>query len=172
MKTPRLILFLPLGVLLTVSSLAYAAGDASVSAEDRTFVASVSQGGMFEVAAGKLAEEKGAAQDVKDLGTTEEHDHQLVGAKLKSIAASAGIEMPSELNAMFQKKLDALGALSGTAFDDAWIKEMDDIHNKDGAAFAKEAKSGTNGELRAFAAETHAIVERHLGALHASTGEK
>ena len=29
------------------------------------------------------------------------------------------------------------------------------------------AKGGTNPDLKAFAAETHAIVERHLGELHA-----
>ena len=171
MKT-ILFLVLPLGVALSISSHARAAGDATVSADDRSFVAMVSQGGLFEVEAGKLAEQKAATQDEKDLGTTEEHDHQLVGAKLKSIAASAGIEMPAELNATFKKKLDDLNGLSGAAFDSAWIKAMDDIHDKDGAAFAKEAKSGTNTELRAFAAETYKIVQRHLGALHASTSMK
>jgi putative membrane protein len=169
MKTTALLL-LPLGLSLSLSTVARAAG--AVSADDRSFVAMVSQGGMFEVEAGKLAEQNGAAQDIKDLGTTEEHDHQLVGAKLKSIATAAGIEMPAELNAMFQKKLDALKALHGAAFDSSWVKEMSDIHDKDGAAFAKEAASGTNGDLKAFAAETHRIVERHLGALHADVKTK
>jgi putative membrane protein len=169
MKTTRLLL-LPIGLSLGLSSVALAAGE--VSAEDRAFVATVSQGGMFEVEAGKVAEQNGAAQDIKDLGTTEEHDHQLVGAKLKAIATAAGIEMPAELNAMFQKKLDALKALHGAAFDSSWVKEMGEIHDKDGAAFAKEAASGTNGDLKAFAAETHRIVERHLGALHADVKAK
>ena len=93
----------------------------------------------------------------------------MVGAKLKSIAEAAGIDMPSALNAEFQKKLDALGALHGAAFDSSWVKAMADIHDKDGAAFAKEASAGTNADLKAFAAETHKIVERHLGALHANT---
>ena len=168
MKTTQL-LFLPAGLALALSSAAWAAGDTTVSAEDKSFVAMVSQGGMFEVEAGKLAEQNGASQDIKDLGTTEEHDHQLVGAKLKSIAESAGIEMPTALNAEFQKKLDALGALHGAAFDSSWVKAMDEIHDKDGAAFAKEAASGTNADLRAFATETHKIVERHLGSLHANT---
>jgi putative membrane protein len=168
MKTTHL-LFLTTGLAFTLCSVASAAGDTTVSADDKSFVAMVSQGGMFEVAAGKLAEQKGASQDIKDLGTTEEHDHQLVGAKLKSIATAAGIGMPTALNAEFQKKLDALGALHGAAFDSSWVKAMDDIHDKDGAAFAKEASIGTNTDLKAFANETHKIVERHLGALHAST---
>jgi putative membrane protein len=149
----------------TLPLLAHAAGN--VSAQDQTFVAMVSQGGMFEVKLGQLAAEQGNTQDIKDQGTTEAHDHQLVGDKLSSIAKDAGIPIADSLNATFQKKLDDLKALSGPAFDAAYLSSMDDIHNKDGAAFAKEAASGTNPDLRAFAAETHRIVVRHLGELHA-----
>ena len=139
----------------------------AVSAADRSFVAMVSQGGMFEVKAGQLGAEQGATQDIRDQGNTEAHDHQLVGDKLKSIASAADIEIGDSLNAQFQKKLDALKAQSGEAFDAAYLREMEDIHAKDGAAFAKEAESGSNPKLKAFAAETHRIVERHIGELKA-----
>ena len=140
----------------------------AVSAADRAFIAMVSQGGMFEVEAGRLGAEQGHTQDIKDQGVTEAHDHQLVGAKLKSIAAEAGVQFPETLNAMFQTELDDLKALTGLAFDAAYLRDMEDIHAKDGAAFAKEAKSGRNPKLRAFAAETHRIVLRHIGALKAA----
>lgn len=139
----------------------------AVSAADRSFVAMVSQGGMFEVKAGQLGAEQGAAQDIRDQGNTEAHDHALVGDKLKSIASAADIEIGDTLNPQFQKKLDSLKALSGEAFDAAYLREMEDIHAKDGAAFAKEAQSGSNPKLKAFAAETHRIVERHIGELKA-----
>ena len=139
----------------------------AVSAADRSFVAMVSKGGLFEVKAGQLGAEQGAVQDIRDQGNTEAHDHQLVGDKLKSIAGEAGIEIGDTLNAQFQKRLDALKALSGEAFDAAYLRDMEDIHAKDGAAFAKEATSGSNPKLRAFAAETHRIVERHIGELKA-----
>jgi putative membrane protein len=139
----------------------------TVSTTDKAFVAMVSQGGMFEVKAGELAAQQGSTQDIRDQGATEAHDHQLVGDKLSSIAKAAGIPVGDSLNASFQAKLDDLKTLSGPAFDAAYLSSMDDIHNKDGAAFAKEATSGTNTDLRAFAAETHRIVVRHLGELHA-----
>jgi putative membrane protein len=139
-----------------------------VSDRDQAFVAMVSQGGMFEVKAGGLAAEQGNTQDIRDQGATEAHDHQLVGDKLKSICAAAGIPIADTLNEPFQKRLDDLKALSGGAFDAAYLREMDDIHRKDGAAFRVEAKSGTNPALRAFAAETHRIVMRHLGEVHAA----
>jgi putative membrane protein len=138
-----------------------------VSSADRAFVAMVSQGGMFEVKAGQLGAEQGHAQDIRDQGNTEAHDHQGVGERLKAISTEAGITFSDTLNPQFQKQLDDLKALSGTAFDAAYLRDMEAIHAKDGAAFATEAKSGTNPKLRAFAAETHRIVERHIGELKA-----
>jgi putative membrane protein len=164
-------LALAFGVALVVTTAATSNAQTTSDA-DRTFVAMVSQGGMFEVEAGKLAETQAATQDVRDIGNTERHDHELVGAKLKAIATAAGISFGSQLNPTFQSKLEALRALSGAAFDNAFVAAMDDIHAKDGAAFATESASGSNVDLRAFAAETHTIVERHLGALHATGPEK
>ena len=158
--------FLPAALVIGVlAPTAHAADETSTA--DRAFVAMVSQGGLFEVKAGQLAAERGHTQDIKDQGSTEAHDHQLVGDKLKSIASAAGIPFADTLNAQFQKELDDLKALSGNDFDAAYLRDMDDIHKKDGAAFATESNSGSNPALRAFAAETHRIVLRHLGELHA-----
>ncbi len=143
------------------------AADQTVSAADRSFIMKVSQGGMYEVEASKVANGKARAQDVIDVSVTEVHDHQLVGAKLLSVASSLGISFPTTLNPMFQARLDRLKSLSGAAFDQAYIKQMDAIHAVDVLAFADEARSGQNGALRGFAAETVLIVRRHIGALHA-----
>jgi putative membrane protein len=40
---------------------------------------------------------------------------------------------------------------------------MKRIHAIDGAAFAKEAKTAQNADLKAFAAETAGIVKMHIG---------
>ena len=150
---------------LTASSVALADTPA-LSKGDQAFVAKVSQGGMFEVAASKVAEDKAQAQDVKDQANTEVHDHELVGSKLKSIASSNGDDFSTDLNADFTARVAKLNALSGKAFDDAYIAEMKTIHAADGAAFNKEAQAAKNADLKAFAAETSLIVKRHIGALH------
>ncbi len=140
----------------------------AVSEADRHFVAMVSQGGMFEVKLGEVAATQGSTQDIRDQGNTEAHDHTLVGGKLTSICKDADVTFPDALNPMFQSRLDALKALSGRAFDTAYLGAMEDIHAKDGAAFAAEAKQGSNPKLRAFAVETDRIVVRHIGELKAS----
>jgi putative membrane protein len=134
---------------------------------DRAFVAKVSQGGMFEVAAGKLATQRASTMDVRDFATAEVHDHMLVGAKLKAISTREGIMIDARPNAEFSAKLAHLSGLSGAAFDSAYLAEMASLHDADGAAFAQESKAGGSDAFRAFGAETHRIVQRHIGAIHA-----
>ena len=143
------------------------ADDKSYSAADHAFIMKVSQGGMFEVAAGKVAEQMAGEQNIADIGNTEVHDHSLVGAKLLNISTQLGISFPMQLNDEFQTRLDKLSSLSGKQFDDTFIEEMKTIHAADGAAFAIEAKAGRNPMLRAFASETVLIVKRHIGELDA-----
>ncbi len=137
------------------------------SEADRAFVAKVSQGGMYEVELAKVAETKATTQDLKDQANTEAHDHQLVGGKLKAIMEANGLEFPKALNAEFKARLERLSALSADQFDAAYVEDMKKIHDVDGSAFAEEAKGGTNADLKAFAAETYRIVQRHLGELGA-----
>ena len=158
--------FVVLSLIAAALPLSAHAAD-QVSAADRTFIATVSQGGMFEVQVGKLAADQGSTQDIRDQGHTEAHDHTLVGDKLKSIASAAGVTFPDTLNATFQSEYDNLKARTGLDFDAAYLSDMEKIHAKDGAAFATEAKSGSNPDLRAFADETHRIVMRHIGELKA-----
>ena len=162
----RILLLGAVSALAIGGAMSARAADAASSA-DRAFVAMVSQGGMFEVKAGALASSQGNTEDIKDQGTTEEHDHELVGGKLKAIADKAGITLQPKLNQQFERKVDELRSLSGPAFDAAYLREMDDIHAKDGAAFAKEASDGSNPQLKSFAAQTHRIVLRHIGEIRA-----
>ena len=138
---------------------------AAASAADKAFVAKVSQGGMYEVEAGKLAEDRAAAQDVKDLAVTEVHDHGQVNRTLKKIADAAAVPMAAKLNDEFTRRLAKLSAVSADKFDAAYLDDMKAIHDKDEKLFAKEAVDGT-GDFKAFAKETDAIVKRHIAALH------
>ena len=160
------LLFKPILIVLyfTINVTAFAQ---TATPDDRAFVAKVSQGGMFEVAAGRLAITKGSTQDVRDFATAEVHDHTLVGAKLKKVSAQSGIPVASSLNTEFSTKLKHLSSLNGHAFDEAYLTEMGTLHDKDGAAFADEAAKGGTAAFRAFGTETHRIVQRHIGAIQA-----
>jgi len=139
---------------------------AKVASEvDETFAGKVSQGGMYEVEASKVAIQKATAQAVKDLAAAEVRDHALVNNELKKIADTDGVDAAPHLNIMFQQRLDKLKHVSGTEFDLAYANDMAQIHDMDEKLFAKEAINGS-GQFKAFAAKTNLIVKRHIGAIH------
>ena len=144
----------------------YAAEGAS--AVDKAFVGKVSQGGAYEVEASKVALQKASAPDVKDLATAEVHDHEGVNANLKQIASATGVEIAPQLNAEFQQRLAKLNAVQGAGFDQAYLADMKQIHDKDEKLFAQEAVAGS-ASYKTFAHQTDQIVKRHIGALGVST---
>lgn len=154
--------------LIGVSSLSLAAvlyAFAPASDADKTFVGNVSQGGMYEEEASKVAGQRAIAPDVKDVAAAEVHDHELVNGNLKKIAMKTDIPVAATLNVTFQQRLDRLKGVSASDFDVAYIAEMQSIHDKDEKLFAKEAIEGSDN-FKTFAHQTDLIVKRHIGALH------
>lgn len=150
---------------LTVSlcSRSLAADATTLSSKDKTFVKEAGMGGLFEVELGKVAADKGMSQDVKDFGSEMVTDHGKVNDELKSIATAKGLEVPSQLDAKHQKVVDKLSAKSGAAFDKAYLAEMTKDHDGDHAAFVKEAKSGKDADIKAFAAKTdQEVIQHHI----------
>ena len=160
--------FKSFAVLATLAAATPALAAPMATPADKAFVAKVSQGGMFEVAAGRLAAQQGSTQDIRDFAAMEVHDHTLVGDKLTAIAQSEGLSFATTPNAEFQAKMDRLKSLKGRAFDSTYMGEMATLHAADGAAFEKESRDGGSAAFRAFGAETHVIVQRHIGAIHAA----
>ncbi len=134
----------------------------TVSSADKSFVMKAAQGGMTEVQLGQLASDKGASQDVKDFGGKMVTDHGKANDELKSIATSKGLTVPDKLDSTHQAVVDKFNGLSGAAFDKAYVKEMVKDHQKDNSLFQKEASSGQDPDIKAFAAKTDEVVKMHL----------
>jgi putative membrane protein len=164
MKTSKL-MALAIAVLLIISLVPLIHATQPASDADKAFVGKVSQGGMYEVEASKLAATRASAPDVKDVAATEVHDHDQVNHELKKLAEAADIPVASELNPTFQERLEKLKSVSTDGFDAAYIEDMKQIHDTDEKLFAKEAEEGT-GDFKTFAHQTDQIVKRHIGALH------
>ena len=137
-----------------------AAGTASQA--DRDFVAKVSQGGLYEVEAGRVAAFKGQTPFAKDFGILESHDHEGVNAELKRIAAATGVAIKPGLNPEFSARLAKLKAVPENGFDTYYLADMKQIHNNDEGLFAREANEGTD-PYKAFGHATAVLVKAHLG---------
>ena len=162
MKT-SISLFTIAACLAIASASAMAADKPACSTGDKAFVMKAAQGGMTEVQLGQLAADKGGSQDVKDFGSKMVTDHGKAGDELKGIATSKGMTLPDKLDDKHQAMVDKMSKLSGPAFDKAYVPAMVKAHKADDALFAKEAKSGDDADLKAFADKTdNDVVKMHL----------
>ncbi|MES2991863.1 MAG: DUF4142 domain-containing protein [Pseudomonadota bacterium] len=136
---------------------------AALSAADRQFVKAAAEGGLYEVAVGKLAAEKAANADVKAFGSMLVDHHGAANEKLKKVADAHGITLPTVMPDDKQKKIDRLSRLSGEAFDREFIQTVGIAdHQKDIAAFEKESRDGKSENVRGFATETLPTLKSHL----------
>jgi len=117
---------------------------------------------MAEVELGKLAQEKGSSQSVKDFGAMMVKDHSAANEKLESLAASKNITLPTGPSAASKAEHAKLEALSGAAFDQAYIKAMVKGHEQTAELLKKEMSSGQDEDAKAFAQSILPTVESHL----------
>ena len=139
-----------------------ASSGASLAAGDKTFVQKAAVGGLAEVEMGKLAQQKGSSDQVKQFGSRMVEDHSKANDELKQIASSKGMTLPTDLDAKHKSKMDKMQKLSGAQFDRAYMDDMVADHKEDVADFKKQASSGKDSDLKAFAAKTLPTLQDHL----------
>lgn len=135
---------------------------ASVSKVDADFAVKTADAGMTEIQAGNLAQQMGMAKDVKDYGAMMVKDHTEAADKLKALAASKNITLPTTLSPDAQKTVDDLQKKQGKDFDKAYIDQMISDHKKVISAFEDESKNGSDADIRAFADNTLHTLRHHL----------
>jgi putative membrane protein len=133
-----------------------------LSAADRKFFTNASQGGMLEVELGKIAAEKGSNPDVKAFGQRMVDDHSKANDQLKQLASQKSVTLSDKLSPSKQKVVDKYNKLSGAAFDSSYMSNMVTDHKEDVAEFQKEAKSGKDSDVKAWAQTTLPTLQDHL----------
>ncbi len=132
---------------------------------DASFYKNAAEGGLFEVDAGNLAESKGNSQAVKDFGAMMVKDHTAANEKLKSIADSKSISLPSSASVGQIASKGKLDVLSGDTFDKSYIRGQIKAHRETIALFNKEIASGQDADAKAFAKATLPTLKAHLKAI-------
>jgi len=135
-------------------------GSADIKFADKALI-----GGMTEVGLGKLALMRTSNQKIRDFAHMMVADHGKANTELIEIAKKEKITLPANLDAGHQRKADSLDKMSGTDFDQAYIDAMIDGHKKALSLMQNEATNGKDTSLRAFAAKTAPVVQRHLQAI-------
>jgi putative membrane protein len=137
-------------------------GKSSGMAADSKFAMEAAMGSMAEIAAGRLAAEKGASEDVKQFGQRMIDDHTKANDELMQLASGKGMTLPTAPDPKHQSHMAKLTGLSGDRFDREYIKMMVSDHKKTLALFQREADRGADAELKGFASRTLPVIQEHL----------
>jgi putative membrane protein len=129
---------------------------------DESFFKNAAEAGISEVEAGKMAEGKGTSDAVKEFAAMMVKDHSAANAKLKKLAMSKGIELPTAPSMMEKGKAKKTDMKSGDSFDKDYIQGQIKAHEDTIDLLQKEIDSGKDPEARAFATDTLPTVKMHL----------
>lgn len=132
------------------------------STQDKKFAKSALADGMAEVQLGQLAQQKSNSDDVKKFAQQMVDDHTKLNDQMKPIAATVGVQPPTDLMPKDKALMTKLQALQGDEFDKAYIKAMMKDHKLDNKEFETEANAGQNPQEKDAAAQGGTIIKQHL----------
>jgi putative membrane protein len=145
----------PTVLALLLASSAYAAEKPSQS-----FLKKAIQGNYAEVEMGKLAQQNGQSDNVKNFGEMLQSDHTAANEKALDAAKSMGVTPPDGPNAKQKADYEKMSKMSGPPFDREFATHMVADHQKDIAEYKKASKSAdAAGE---YAKGNIAVLQKHL----------
>lgn len=138
-----------------------------VEKADADFATEAANGGLAEVQMGQLAKQKGKNEKVKNFGDMMMTDHTKANEELIAIAKTKNIALPAIPGKKEQKAMDDLAKKSPGDFDKAYVDDMIEDHKKDIKLFEEAAKNCKDPDIKAFAAKTLPVLQKHLDAINA-----
>jgi len=139
----------------------------TVDKDDSQFAVVAANGGMTEIALGKLAIQKGKSKKIKNFGVMAVKEDGKITDKLIALIKSKNISLPMSPDPVDQKTIEDMSAKSGSDFDKAYINFMIKDHERGIKLFTDESKKLQDPDLKAFAIKTLPVIEKHLDDINA-----
>jgi putative membrane protein len=134
-----------------------------ISPTTQDFVTEAANSDMMEIAAAKLAQEKGNA-DEKKFAEQMVTDHTKTTADIKRMVESGDVkaEIPGSLDTSHQSKLDKLRDAKEDQFASDYDSMQVSAHKDAVSLFERYSKSGDNAKLKDWAGKTLPTLQHHL----------
>jgi putative membrane protein len=129
--------------------------------QDKLFLRTAVEGGLLEVKLGELAAQKGSTPEVKDFGQKMVTDHAAMNADFGNLADSMGVMVPKKISKDGQAEYAKLEALSGPAFDTAYLTAMVKDHHQDLREFRQEFIATKDTALQEAIVKAGKVVREH-----------
>lgn len=135
---------------------------ADLSAADQAFLDRAASGGMAQIQLGQIAQQKASSTQVKQLARRIVADHSAASQDLQLLADSQGLTLPEQPAKSAQAMAQRLRGTVSSGFDQAYIQQVIRDHQQDLAAYRREAQSGQDPDLKAFAQRNLLMIQQHL----------
>jgi putative membrane protein len=165
----KLVTIAAAALLISTAALAQSVGEKTgvnsalgISPTTADFVRETAMSDMSEIAAAKMGQERGNAED-KAFSTQMIADHTKTSEELKSIApADAKAAIPVALDSSSQRKIDKLKNAKLDDFSPEYDSLQVTAHKDAVSLFERYANGGENPKLKAWAAKTLPALKHHL----------
>ena len=135
---------------------------AAVNKRDADFLKMAAEADMTTTHIGKMAEDQGATDGVKDFGKKLAQDHTSDYQQLGELATKTGATIPNGIDKTDDREINILSKSKGKAFDRAFLAHETAAHERLVKAFKEEAEHGENADLKAYANKALPVIEGHL----------
>jgi putative membrane protein len=114
--------FLPAYLATGVLGLSALSASAALSSADREFAMKAASGGLAEVQAAQLAEQRATSPQIKQFAQRMITDHTAANTELQQIAKQADISLPARPTGNDAAEGQKLRGVNGTAFDQVYAQ--------------------------------------------------
>lgn len=128
----------------------------------KTFVDDAAQINLGEIALGKLAEQMGDNQAVKDFGNRMIADHTKAQDQLEQVAKAEGITLPTQPSAKMESMQKQLENTPVKQFDKQYIDHMLSGHKTAINMFENEIENGHNRRDKTYAEQVLPVIQDHV----------
>ncbi|WP_242922430.1 DUF4142 domain-containing protein [Pontibacter liquoris] len=129
---------------------------------DALFAAEAASSNLLQIKLGQTALEKAVSPEVKALAEQLANDHRQMEDELETLGSQTHLVLPASLGKADKDVFDAINEKSGIAFDLAYIKAMEEQHDRLTQRYEDMAKNGVSMEVKQYAARQLPLLQMHL----------
>jgi putative membrane protein len=142
----------------------------STAASPETFIQEAAHGRNSHIEMSKLAASKATNPELKQFAQMMITDHTAAGKDLEELAKKKNLTVPADTGAA-KPMIDKLNSQSGADFDRYYAEQAVQAHESDLRLYQQQAGSGSDADVKAFAAKAVPVIQKHLDAIKTIKGK-
>ncbi|MFD6892126.1 DUF4142 domain-containing protein [Streptomyces sp. NPDC059957] len=136
--------------------------------QDREFVRKVRLAGLWELPAGRQAQERGTRRSVRTAGEHLVEGHAELDRRVLEVGQALGMELPDRPSGQQQAWLDQLDRAQESTYERLFVQLLRRAHGKVFTLVAQVRAQTRNSVVRELATDANATVLDHIAVLEAS----